>query len=555
MRMFLYYSLHSVKNQKKKLFKTWVAVFFLACILIGVLIGLGAAWAEDQFSENDSISDETVEILPEESPDASGMENELTPFESDPEITSDILELAVLAITVLVFVWSIFTGEKSGSSIFLMADVNLLFASPMRPQSVLMFRLMTQMGTMLLASVYLIFQLPNLMMNLGLGLWQSCSLFFAWFIILAYGKLISVLMYALCSTHESVKRFLRPALYAFVGILGISFFLYYRLGDMNMFEALTGFFCSPVSRYIPVVGWIKAVPKLLFGGEYLLSGILALLLIIGIAVLVLIIRAVKCDFYEDAMARSAETAELARAVEDGQNKLIKRKKDRSEALVRDRLDRGSGANIFFWKTMYNRYRFAHLKVLTKTTDTYLIVSLGAVLLMKFVFEYESFTVVSLLLGGLVFYRSLGNPVASDIQNSLFYSVPESMFSKLFYSLLGGSVSCLLDLLPGFILSAVLLGADPLRALGMLAFIVSVDFYSSNVGTFIDVSVPVSAGKTIKQVVQIMFIYFGLLPIAAVILVGAAFGFLFPALIGAAIFSILIGTVFMCFTPLLLQRGR
>ena len=48
MRLFLYYALHSVKNQLKKLFKTWVLIFIVVCMLIGGLIGFGAATPEQQ---------------------------------------------------------------------------------------------------------------------------------------------------------------------------------------------------------------------------------------------------------------------------------------------------------------------------------------------------------------------------------------------------------------------------------------------------------------------------------------------------------------------------
>ena len=40
-----------------------------------------------------------------------------------------------------VFVFFALSADRNGSKIFLPADVNLLFASPMKPQSVLMFRL------------------------------------------------------------------------------------------------------------------------------------------------------------------------------------------------------------------------------------------------------------------------------------------------------------------------------------------------------------------------------------------------------------------------------
>ena len=43
MKLFLYYALHTFKNQLKKLFKTWVLVFIVLCALIGGLIGFFAA--------------------------------------------------------------------------------------------------------------------------------------------------------------------------------------------------------------------------------------------------------------------------------------------------------------------------------------------------------------------------------------------------------------------------------------------------------------------------------------------------------------------------------
>ena len=43
MKLILYYMTRTVKNQIKKLFRTWVAVFLLVCFGIGILFGVGAA--------------------------------------------------------------------------------------------------------------------------------------------------------------------------------------------------------------------------------------------------------------------------------------------------------------------------------------------------------------------------------------------------------------------------------------------------------------------------------------------------------------------------------
>ena len=59
MKLFFYYAFCSVKNQLRKLFKTWVAIFFAVCLLFGVVIGLGAAFIEDLAD----IPDEEAENL------------------------------------------------------------------------------------------------------------------------------------------------------------------------------------------------------------------------------------------------------------------------------------------------------------------------------------------------------------------------------------------------------------------------------------------------------------------------------------------------------------
>jgi hypothetical protein len=90
-----------------------------------------------------------------------------------------------------------------------------------------------------------------------------------------------------------------------------------------------------------------------------------------------------------------------------------------------------------------------------------------------------------VLAVLVFYRTLGNPLSQDTKMDFFRMVPESTWAKLFYSLLGGTVNCLLDLLPAMVAAVLILRANPLTALCWLLFILSVDFYATNVGTFID----------------------------------------------------------------------
>lgn len=542
MKLFFYYAFCSVKNQLRRLFKTWVAIFLLVCVLFGVMIGFGAALLEDAFG-GESPDDEIVEDLPEEE----WTEQELAEV-------MDFVELAVGGVILVLFAWEILSSDKSGSLVFLPADVNLLFPSPMKPQSVLLFRLMTQIGALLVAGIYMLFQLPNLTMNLGLSLPAGLLLILAFCLLIIFSKLIHLLLYTLGATHPQVRRYIRPALIGLLLLVAGGYYLSMN-GVQDPFYSANAYFNAPISRLIPVWGWLKGLCMYSIEGNFLAAGLsLAALLAAG-GLLVYVIWHLRADFYEDAMAKTAETAELQQAVNEGRTVFATRKKDRPDRLRRDGMRHGWGASVYFFKAMYNRFRFAHFRVLTKTAETYLVLAAGLALLLRFAFSITDPTAVMLLLGGMVFFRSLGNPLSEDTQRESFYTVPASAHAKVLFSLLGGTVNCLLDLLPALLATGLILSVNPLVLLGWLAVIVTVDWYATNVSAFIDLSLPTSLDKTIKAVIAIMFVYFGLLPDVALIVLGLALGALPLFAMLAAAVNLVIGTVVFAFTPLFIERGR
>ena len=549
MKLFFYYAFCSVKNQLRKLFKTWVAVFFAVCLLFGVLIGLGAA-ALDELASEEMPPEEEEEVLPDED---LYPEEEMT--EEDIAQMMQVIELIAGGVILLVFVLNSLSADKNGCAVFLQADVNLLFASPMKPQSVLLFRLMTQIGTSLVLSIYLLFQVPNLVINLGIPLLGAIAVIFTWALVLILSKLLQVLLYTVSSTYPSTKKYIRPAIFALVGIIGAAFLLYWKDSGTDPLTAAVQFFNAPITRWIPVWGWLKGFCMFAVEGNILYLIISLILLIATTVALVWVIWTMRVDFYEDAMAKSEETAELQRAAESGNAVAVRQKKDRSEKLRRDGLRHGWGASVYFFKTMYNRFRFAPLGIFTKTTVTYLIAGVGTAFVLRFMMNVQSFIPVALVLAGLAFFRSLGNPLSQDTGMDSFIMIPESPWAKMFYSLLGGSVSCLLDLLPAMLVATVLMQANPLETLAWTLFIVTLDFYSTAVATFIDLSIPTATAKQIRSVIQIMFIYFGLLPDIVILIVGGIFSALPIAAAVAAVANVCIGAVFFALSPLFLTNGR
>ena len=564
MRLFTYYAWHSFINQLRKLLHTWVIIFILACGLMGGLIGFGAAMladSADSYEESGVMIEESVPEGeewtgdPEEIPELleefeEGEESE--PFEM-PISGGAIFELVVGALVFIYLAFRVLTADKSGSSIFQPADTVLLFGSPMTPQAVLFFRLMTQLGAMLALTIYMGLQVPNMVINLGLTLGAAIAALGAWLFSLFAGTVLSTLIYLLADRYEPVRNHLQKAVYALVAAIAVGFFIFRKVTGLELLPAADAFFNSKISRMIPLWGWIKAIPAYANENNYVAVAVMILLVILLLMGLIEVIRRIPADFYEDAAAKSEETAALRKKAEEGIGVAVRSgKKKRSENVERDGFHKGFGANVFFHKAMYNRWRFAKFHFFTATSLTYLAAAAGMAAATWFIAESRTFAPVTFALGVLVFFRSLGNPLGEDTRMDYFRSIPESSAKKIFWSLLGGSVNSLLDLLPGALAAGIFLRTSPLEILGSLAFIVTVDVFSTLVGTFIDLSVPVNAGKTVKQYIQIFFIYFGLLPDIAVIAVGLIYDHYALGLIGASFLNLLLAAVFFVITPRLLE---
>lgn len=554
MRLFGYYALHSFVNQIRKLCKTWVLVFLAVCVLFGVVIGIFAATLEDTVEANRE-PEVTVEIPATEAPDIP--EEESFSLSISP---TALAELIAGGMILFLFFFEAVSADKNGSRIFLPADVNLLFPSPMKPQSVLMFRLATQLGTALIATIYIVFQLPNLMLNLGLSGWDAAAILVTWFCAILIGKLLQVLLYTVCSTHTEFKKHLRHGVYAVLLLLVGSFLVFFKASGLDALSAADKFFNPAFSRWIPFWGWLKGLTAFVMEGSWAEAGICLGLLVLGCIGIVYFIWHINADFYEDAMAKSEETAALMERAKSektsGTAATGRRKKERKSSLRRDGLNHGWGASVYFHKTMYNRFRFAHFGFLTKTMETYLVAGLGMAAVLRFYFDTTNPLAVVLSLGVLVFFRAMADPLAEDTGLDYFRLIPESTWQKLFYSLLGGTVSCLLDLLLPLLGASAILMVNPLELLKWLPLIVSVDFYATSMVTFIDLSIPASIGKTIKQLITILFIYFGLLPDIGILAFGVVLGHTLPAALGATAVNLLLGVVAFSLASVFLQpKGK
>ena len=556
MRLWGYYALHTFINTIKKIFKSKVMIVILCSFLIGGVIGGSVGFisslVEDQAQTESSVSKD------DKTNDPAQMEEDFMTAHADA--IRESIPAATMILLLVVVLWGIYGGSKKGSDFFLMADANILFAAPLKAQTVLMFRLSFQMLALLFFTFYLIFQVPSMKLILGLDNFAIVAIFLAWGMLLFMSKLMSVFTYTLTATYEHLKKYVVPFVFA-VGLLVVAATgaVYISTGNDYM-ATLRLTYGADWSNYIPVFGWYKAMVMNAINGHVFASlGYMALNLVFLIA-LVWGIWHIKADFYEDALAGAQKRDDMTKAALEGRNinkdkKQSAKRTQKLEHKVRKSYElKGWGASVFLHKSILNRRRFSKFGFVTNTLLLYLAIGgLGAAF-MAYKTDLREISVIGLIMALTLFFRNFGNPIEIESSHNWLFLVPEDPYKKVLYAILAGSVDCVLDLLPGIVVATVILRGNPLMALLWLATLVSMDFMFSCFGLLLQAILPSSAMDVVKSMLQMMLRAF----IIVVIAIAFAIGTVLQGLALGAVFcmftSLAVGTICFIVYPSLLHRG-
>lgn len=556
MRLWGYYALHTFINTIKKIFKSKVMMVILCSFLIGGVVGGSVGFisslVEDQAQTENSVSKD------DKTNDPAQMEEDFMMVHADA--IRESIPAATMILLLVVVLWGIYGGSKKGSDFFLMADANILFAAPLKAQTVLMFRLSFQILALLTFTFYLIFQVPSMKLILGLDNFAIVAIFLAWGMLLFMSKLMSVFTYTLTATYEHLKKYVVPFVFA-VGLLVVAATgaVYISTGNDYM-ATLRLTYGADWSNYIPVFGWYKAMVMNAINGHVFASlGYMALNLVFLIA-LVWGIWHFKADFYEDALAGAQKRDDMTKAALEGRNinkdkKQSAKRTQKLEHKVRKSYElKGWGASVFLHKSILNRRRFSKFGFVTNTLLLYLAIGgLGAAF-MAYKTDLREISVIGLIMALTLFFRNFGNPIEIESSHNWLFLVPEDPYKKVLYAILAGSVDCVLDLLPGIVVAMVILRGNPLMALLWLATLVSMDFMFSCFGLLLQAILPSNAMDVVKSMLQMMLRAF----IIVVIVIAFAIGTVLQGLALGAVFcmftSLAVGTICFIVYPSLLHRG-
>lgn len=608
MKLWGYYAFHTFINSIKKMFRSTFLVILVLIVFVfgifGAAIGLFANYLEDELTQDmpeggnregygdpeyglynekgeflfyDDLYDEGLGGYDENGAfiyyedaleqglgyyDESGefvfYYEELT--EEDMTYLMQVVETIAALVVLLILIFGARSGLKQGGDIFMMADVNFLFTAPIKPQSVLLFRLTFQMLAVFAATLYLLFQIPNLVLNVGVSLVTCFAIYFALILAFIVQKVVSVGTYTYVATHEKWKKFLMPSVYA-MGILlvGATVLVFYVSGDI--WETFACTWAAPWSRLVPFVGWIKAIVYHTVYGNMGVAAWYFLLTLAGMLVLVYLVWKMKADFYEDAMTKAQAREDITLAMQENRKTVEvdlkdgkKKEKRKVSSELTPILERAKGVQVFLAKELLVRKRLAKFGVVTNTMLWYMAISLAFSCLNVFVLETNNFMLIGFSIMLILYFRNYGNPIAGETSMNWIFLVPESPYKKVFYSMLAGTCATVLDLLPAFVVAIIMMDVNPVELLLWYVVLITMDFMLSGVGLVLEAIFPASAMDVVKSSLQLIFkLVMMILIIAAIVIGMAIMGLEFGLLLNLGL-NLLFGAVSFVIYPSLLHEG-
>ena len=556
MKVWGYYAFHTFINSIKKIFKSKIIAVILCCMVIGGLVG-GTVGVIGSFVEDRMETGESTEYEDEDvSGDDAEVEEEMT--EEDIAFLKDCIAAGTMILLLAFLLWGIYSGSKNGGDIFMMADVNFLFPAPMKAQSVLMFRLSFQMVALMFGSLYLVFQIPNLVINAGLDAFAVVTIFIAWIMFLFLSKIMSVFTYTLTATHERLKSKVIPFVLTVAAVVFLATAAVFLATGKDVAKTLALTYCSPWSDYVPVFGWFKAMVMNGINGNIPSTVVFLVLNLLTVFVLCFFTWRLKADFYEDALTGAAKREELTKAASEGRNlqqdeKKSARRAKRLEKKAETNL-KGWGASTFFHKNMMNRKRFSKFGFVTNTMLTYFTVG---ILLGAFFWkatDIREIDIIGFIFAGILFFRNFGNPIGVETSHNWLFLVPDNPYKKVFFALMPGIVDSALDLIPGLLAATVILGCNPLATLLWYVTLISMDFMFSCFGILMEALLPASSMDMVKSIMQMMFRFMIIVVIIICFMVGSIISGVVLGAVICIVVDILIGIACFVAYPSLLHNG-
>ncbi len=346
-----------------------------------------------------------------------------SPLKGDYRSIDEFFGIVFLVYTLL-FVDISKNGFSNGASFFSMADINLVFVSPLKSAGVLFYGILGQLGRSLYMGVVILLQYTLSREYYGISLGTMAVVALGYGITAFLSQLVSMLIYVLtCSSDKKVrlgKIIYYSALAFFVIYVIIKSDVLHNLSFTGILEAAG----DNALNFMPVSGTVSFLVRSVVKHSTVKALFGALITVLYVVFFFIFVSKNKCDFYEDVLSsaeisHSAITAAKENPAAEGLSRNIKKGKTG--------INKGEGASAISRKHRIENRR-ARLLFFSRSS----LVSIGMTVAYSLAAQGDSLTAFILSLYSLLIGVSVGRWI-KEITMPYIYLIPEKPFKKLVHT--------------------------------------------------------------------------------------------------------------------------
>jgi hypothetical protein len=357
------------------------------------------------------------------------------------------------------------TGLSTGSSLFTMPDVGLLFVAPISSKKILLYGLISTLGKSLLGSLFIFYQIGNLKANFGYGFREIFALFLIFALMVLFCQLLSIGIYIFTNGNPNRKKLVWMLLYSLFAILIVSVLAIQKREQTGLLQSILSLADQSWFGYIPVAGWVAMffqgvvqnslpmmlIPLILF---FVFGGMILSLLTMGAA-----------DYYEDVLVSTETTFHTLKAAKEGRS--IQKAGARKIKVKEHELGikHGTGAKTFLYKHMLEMKRKSRIIFV----DSYSIfLMLGAAVAGYYYNRFDAPAVAAYgVLGTAIYVQfifSMMGRLKIELMKPYIYLIPEKSIKKVIAASLTSLIKHGIDGILLFLILVIMGGTDPLTGI-------------------------------------------------------------------------------------------
>lgn len=382
-----------------------------------------------------------------------------------------ILHGVVLAWLLFLGVATLLNALKSGTTMFQMSDVNFLFVSPIDPKTILTYGLVKQTAATLLGFIFILFYSPLLNEQFNISPNSVVALLVYSVFLLIVVQILALLFYSYCNGNDERKNKVRTVIYVYLGLMLMTALYVFQQNGATMDAGMQAI-ASPYLEYFPLIGWAQGAIFGVIEGNMTATICYTILLVASFVLVLVLFRRTNADYYEDVLQSTEAQFGARQAMKENRSSLAMARANKKVHVGKTGLNRGWGANTFFYKHLCEARR--ENKLVFLGTSSFVMLAANIIGVLVFSAMDETVQPDDLMLGFFafdVYVLFLMNAVgywAKELARPYIYLVPEDPFRKLLWASMMNILKPIVEGAVLFFITTLVADANPLS--GIAAFL-------------------------------------------------------------------------------------